>query len=117
MLPIQHLWSTLVALAATTVGIVGVAAGPVLAQVPPDASPWVAGGSATIAVGGLAFMAKKVASGELVAVAVDQLLEDAAEREDKAAEREAKLTELLQESHRREDSLRDLYFADRTTSG
>lgn len=66
-----------------------------------DLGPWVQGGSATIAVGTLAYIAKLFAQGSLVA-------RDSAEAEKKLADNSIALVDALKDSHLREDRLYDL---------
>ena len=62
-------------------------------------APYVSGGGAAAAVAGLVYIAKKLASGELVAVPIAHLMESSAKREDT-------LQKLLDDSKEREDVMR-----------
>lgn len=66
-----------------------------------DFGPWVQGGSATLAVGALAYIAKLFAQGKLVA-------RDSAEAEKKLAETNAELVDIIKASTLREDRLFDV---------
>lgn len=66
-----------------------------------DFGPWVQGGSATLAVGALAYIAKLFAQGKLVA-------RDSAEAEKKLAETNAELVDIIKTSAIREDRLFDM---------
>lgn len=69
--------STAVALVVTGVGALSAALSPLWAQVSDGndvVSTWVPAGSATAAVAGLVFMARKMASGELVPVNIAEVL-------------------------------------------
>lgn len=59
--------------------------------------PWVSGGGAAAAVGGLVYVAKKLAAGDLVAFPVSEIVKH-------QQEREMKLEGMLEDSLRREDS-------------
>jgi hypothetical protein len=63
-----------------------------------DLGPWVQGGTATIAVTALAYIAKLFAQGQLVA-------RDSAEAEKKLAEANADLVEIVKAAQLREDRL------------
>lgn len=64
-----------------------------------DVSPWVQVGGTATAVGALAYVAKLLADGRLVAQPIAELI-SAAQR------RERDLTQLVERSHDREDDLR-----------
>lgn len=86
--------------------LAGVGAGQVLqllAQATPsvsssELSSWVSAGGTSIAVAGLAYIARLLASGHLVAYPVERLQEE-------AAERERQLGELVRRAHDRESTL------------
>lgn len=84
------------------IGIVASNLGVLLAQsTGSDVAPWLSGGGAAAAVAGLAYIAKKIASGELVAVQIGQIIRD-------SAEREKGLSQLVKEAHEREEVLRTI---------
>lgn len=93
------------ALGATGFGVIAATLGPFIAQATaPDVAPWVSAGGATAAVGGLVYVARLLASGQLIAAPV-------AAREKEASEREKVLERLVEQSHdliaegnRREDA-------------
>lgn len=66
-----------------------------------DIAPWVQGGSMLSSVGALIYIAKKFASGELVAVNTHQLTRD-------SADRERRLEALVAAQAADSDALRDL---------
>lgn len=87
------------AIASSLAGTVASGVGFLLAQTPGGAdnlAPYVSGGGAAAAVAGLVYIAKKLASGELVAVPIANVMK---QQED----RERKLSELLEDGKERED--------------
>lgn len=71
-----------------------------VAQVSPaadDVTTWVTAGGATAAVGGLVYVARLLASGQLVSYPVEKLQEEATRREDR-------LEAMLKAATRREDT-------------
>lgn len=62
-----------------------------------EVSSWVSAGGTTLAVGGLAYIARLLASGHLVAYPVEKLQEDGAKREEE-------LREALGRAHDREQA-------------
>ena len=75
---------------------------PLWAQVPNDSvSTWVPAGSAGVAVGGLVYVAKKLASGELVSVNTAEVMQSSQRIAQQALD-------LGQEAHEREAALREL---------
>jgi hypothetical protein len=91
---------TFAAIGLAAIGVVGQAVTAVLvAASGADLGPWVSGGSATAAVGGLVYIAKRLASGELVA-------RNVAEIEKRAEERERQMLELMADGRQREDAFR-----------
>lgn len=93
--------------AALTTSVAGVVT-PLVAQAAThDVAPWVSAGGATAAVGGLVYIAKKLAAGELVAVPVAKLLEQSRADHDK-------LGALTAECLRREDLLHRMLLAQGT---
>jgi hypothetical protein len=80
--------------------------GSVLAASGEVVGPWVSGGGSFAAVGGLAYLAKKFANGELVAANTGLLIQQGAAREER-------LLRLEDDAHDREDALRALLLAQR----
>lgn len=104
--PLEGVWPTLVALATSAVGVI-VGAGAFFAQAAsPDVAPYVSGGGAFAAVGGLVYVTKKVVSGELVALPVGDLVKNANHREDE-------LVRILRDAAAREDDYRTFLLARR----
>lgn len=112
------------ALLASAVNFTGV--GALSAAASTDVTPWLSGGGAAAAVGGLAYIAKKLAAGELVAVPLARLIEDSTARErrweqallDSEQRRiqekerdEEKWQRLLDDAHDREEAMRALLFS------
>lgn len=75
-----------------------------------EVGTWLAGGGSAAAVAGLAYIAKRLASGDLVAIRVDKLLKD-------GEVRETRLEALVTEGRAREDALRDLLLNRRPAPG
>lgn len=102
------LGGTAFALLTAALGTVLAAAGSVFAAAnnTTDFTPWVSGGGAAAAVGGLVYIAKKLADGSLVAYPVADLHRQ-------SDERERQLHELVDDSRQREDSLRLLILQQR----
>ena len=101
----------IVALGGSLVGLVATTAGwAFAATTTTDIGPWAQVGGTATAVGALAYVAKLLADGKLVARPVAELERKAAEREQKIEEmhRDAtqRLEQLLVDSKEREDSLR-----------
>jgi hypothetical protein len=98
---------------AATFSFAGAAAsiGAVIAEVGgTDLGPWVSGGGAAAAVGGLVYVAKKFASGDVVAFPVADVvfkLQEQHEREDQRHRTEMqKLHDVIKDSNDREDGYR-----------
>lgn len=66
-------------------------------------APYVSGGGAAAAVAGLVYIAKKLASGELVAVPIADVMKQQATREEK-------LLEMLDEAKDREDAFKAFLY-------
>lgn len=94
-----------IGLLAAISGMSGLAVSNLAQAASPDLSPWVSGGSATVAVAGLAYVARQLASGKLVhsdTAARERALEDLTERAmaafSMAADREADYRKLLMDA-------------------
>lgn len=107
----MHDISPFAAVAAGVIGAVGAGVSAVLAA-GTEIAPWAQVGGTATAVGALAYVAKMLADGRLVAQPVADLIRKADEREAryerKADERERALQALLEEARDREDALRAL---------
>jgi hypothetical protein len=90
----------LASLIVSACGFAGMIAGSILAQTAPgsDFGPWVSGGSASIAVGALVYMARMLITGRLVS-------RDTAAEMSKLAELVERVTAALEQSAERERSL------------
>jgi hypothetical protein len=92
--------AAVVALGTSLVGFASALGGAVLgAATTTDIGPWAQVGGTATAVGALAYVAKLLADGKLVAQPVAELLRQ-------AGEREKRLEELVEDGKGREDSLR-----------
>lgn len=78
--------------------------GSILAASGEVVGPWVSGGGSFAAVGGLAYLAKKFANGELVAANTGMLIQQGAAREER-------VLGLVEDAKSREDALRALLIA------
>jgi hypothetical protein len=87
------------ALGTAAMGLASSAWGAVLAAGSSDFGPWAQVGGTATAVGALAYVAKLLADGKLVAQPVAEIVKH-------GEERERRLEELLQDSKEREDALR-----------
>lgn len=100
------------ALLAIVVGV-GPAFISVVAQVTTDAtanpSTWAQLGGVTVAMGALAYVAKRFADGSIVARPVNEVLEA-------NAQREAQYKAMLEDANAREDGYRSLLLRDRQTN-
>lgn len=80
--------------------------GSILAASGEVVGPWVSGGGSFAAVGGLAYLAKKFANGELVAANTGLLIQQGAAREER-------LLRVEEQAKEREDAFRALLLAQR----
>lgn len=94
---------TIVPVVISAVGVGGAAVGNMVLAVTEgnDVAAWLSGGGAAAAVAGLAYIAKRLASGELVAVPLARVIEHADKREER-------LLALLDDANQREDAYRAL---------
>lgn len=103
--PVPGMLGTAMALAVSAVGTLIAVVSPVFAQTGGEPSPvanlWVPGGAAAVAVGGLVYVAKQMASGKLVPVDVAEVMAST-----KRTAQEA--VDLIAQGARREDTLRQL---------
>lgn len=100
------------AIAIAAVGVLAQASALVLAAASGDAvTPWVSGGGAAAAVGGLVYMAKKLMAGELVALNTAQMIEKAGERDQRFADLVTRVLEVERDGREREDAHRALLLA------
>lgn len=98
-------------------GAVTTISGALLAASGDSVGPWVSGGGAAAAVGGLVYVAKKFAAGELAAVNLTELVEQIVGLLRDSQAREARLHEIIEDAKEREDSLRALLLARRPGGG
>jgi hypothetical protein len=92
------------AISTAVLGVTASTAGLLAQAAAPDVAPWVSAGGATAAVGGLVYVARLLASGELVASPVADRERDLRRLVHQSERREERLQELLEEAGRREDS-------------